>query len=219
MIELNVYSQDGKIVGKDRLPQELFDIEPNDVVLYEAVRMYMANKRRGTASTKTRAEVRGGGRKPWRQKHTGRARAGSIRSPIWVGGGIAFGPKPRDYSYTIPEKKRRLALMSALSYKVKEGKILLLDKLDIPAPKTRIFYEMLLSLGWSRGKKYLFLLDKIDDTTYKAGRNIKGVSFKDPSLLNALDVLSQDTLLFTVEGLKKFKKVFLGDRAEENERS
>ena len=215
MIELNVYSQDGKIVGKDYLPQELFDIKPNDVVLYEAVRMYMANKRRGTASTKTRAEVKGGGRKPWRQKHTGRARAGSIRSPIWVGGGIAFGPKPRDYSYTIPKKKRRLALMSALSYKVREGKILLLDKLDIPAPKTRIFHEILLSLGWSKGKKFLFLLDKIDDTVYKAGRNIKGVSFKDAGSLNALDVLNQDTLLFTLGGLKKFKEVFSANESKE----
>jgi large subunit ribosomal protein L4 len=215
MIELNVYSQDGKIVGKDSLPEKLFGVKPNDVVLYEAVRMYMANKRRGTASTKTRAEARGGGRKPWRQKHTGRARHGSIRSPIWVGGGIVFGPKPRYYSYTIPRKKRRLALMSALSYKVREGKILLLDKLEITVPKTRTFHEILLSLGWSKGKKFLFLLDKIDDTIYKAGRNILGVGFKYVGSLNALDVLSQDTLLFTLEGLKKFKERFSVNGSEE----
>ncbi|MDI6839350.1 MAG: 50S ribosomal protein L4 [bacterium] len=209
MLKLNVYSKDGNIVGEYTLPIDIFGIKPNDGAIYEAIRMYQANKRQGTASTKTRGEVRGGGRKPWVQKHTGRARAGSIRSPLWPGGGIVFGPKPRNYYYKIPRKKLRLALLSALSYKTMEGKILLLDKLDFTEQKTKLFNAMLGALGLNSKKSILFVSSNLkrEDNFYKAGRNIKGVEFKNANDLNALDVLSTDILVFPLDALKSFLEI------------
>lgn len=209
MIELNVYNQNGEIVGKRRLPSEIFEIKPNDVVIYEAVCMYQANKRQGTASTKTRAEVSGGGRKPWPQKHTGRARAGSIRSPLWRHGGVVFGPKPRDWHYWIPKKKRRLALFSALSYKAKAGKIILVDKIEISEPRTKTFKKIMENLGlYEDGKKKLFLFDRWDDNVRKSGRNIEGVMFGLVPGINALDVLLADTVVFTLPALDKLEEVY-----------
>lgn len=217
MLELNLYSIKGKIVGQKGLPDKMFKIEPNDSVIYEAVRMYRSNKRSGTASTKTKGEVRGGGRKPWRQKHTGRARAGSIRSPLWPGGGTTFGPKPRDYYYRIPHKKLKLAFFSSLSYKAKEGKIILVDKLTFPEPKTKLFKAMLGALGLdSFPKNILFVSAKIDDKFHKAGRNIKGMLFKDAKSLNAYDVLCSDTIVFSSDGLESLS-LSLGKEVKDKE--
>lgn len=214
MYELNVYSKDGKIVGKEKLPDEIFgmkEIEKSRCIgkatlalLNEAVRFYQASKRMGTASTKTRGEVRGGGRKPWRQKGTGRARAGSRRSPIWVGGGITFGPKPRDYRYHFSKKKKRLALFSALSIKAKQGKILLLDKLNMKNIKTKLFQKILYAIGLNKEKRCLFLPAVVKENVYKSGRNIRGIEFKSSISLNALDVMTFNTLVFTIDGLKAF---------------
>jgi large subunit ribosomal protein L4 len=200
-MEVTVYSKDGSIVGKRELLASIFGQKVNEILISEVIRAYMANARHGTASTKKRAEVRGGGRKPWRQKHTGRARAGSIRSPIWKGGGVAFGPKPRDYSIDMPKKKKRTALLSALSLMAKEGKILIIDEIAIEHPKTKTFYDMLKNFGFKENAKLLFTLDKTDSNVYKSGRNIPEVSFTTASDLNALAVLSTDTVIFSLKGL------------------
>ncbi|MCK4352884.1 50S ribosomal protein L4 [candidate division WOR-3 bacterium] len=211
MLKFNIYSKEGKIVGEKTLPKEIFGLKLNlsaDELIYEAVKMYQANKRQGTASTKTRGEVKGGGRKPRVQKHTGRARAGSIRSPLWTGGGTTFGPKPRNYSYKMPKKKIKLALFFALSYKAKDGKILLLDKLNFAKPpKTKLFKSMLIALGINSGKRVLFAPLKIEDIPYRAGRNINQVRFMTAKDLNALDVLHSETIVFTLDGLKSFIEI------------
>lgn len=204
MLTLNVYSKEGKIVGERTLPSEIFGIPPNDKVIYEAIKMYQSNQRQGSASTKTRGEVRGGGRKPWRQKHTGRARAGSIRSPIWVGGGTTFGPKSRDYHYRIPKKKLNLALLSTISYKVKEGKILLLDEFEFTEPHTKLFYEMIKMLGLVSKRRVLFAPQTIKTNAYLSGRNIKNVEFKSAKDINALDIAKTDVLVFPLDGLDAF---------------
>ena len=177
--------------------------------------MYQANKRQGTASTKTRAEVSGGGRKPWPQKHTGRARAGSIRSPLWRHGGVVFGPKPRDYHYTIPKKKKRKALFVALSYKAKEGDILLLQDLKFDTIKTRLFYDMLVTLGLN-DKKVLFVLDKMDKNIYLSGRNIPGVNFGLMPGINALDVLNSKVVVFTLPALDALESTYLKEKEPAN---
>lgn len=207
MLKFKVYSREGNVVGEQTLLPEIFGIEPNDKVIYEAIRMYQANKRQGTASTKKRSEVRGGGRKPWIQKHTGRARAGTIRSPLWPGGGIVFGPKPRDYSYKIPKKKLKLAFKSALSYKAKDGKILLFDKFEFPEPKTKLFANMLKTLGLDSKKAILFVHLKEDSNFYKGGRNIKNVNFRCVNSFSTLDVVGADTLVFSLESLSKLTSI------------
>ena len=206
MLKLNVYSKEGKVVNEKTLPPEIFEIKPNEEVIYEAVRMYQANKRQGTVSTKTRAEVRGGGKKPWRQKHTGRARAGTRSSPIWRGGGIVFGPKPRDYYYRIPDKKLRLALLSAISYKAKEGKIILLSDLSFSEPRTRLFVAMLQVLGLSSKKRILFSPQKLEPNVYRSGRNIKNTNFTSAKDLNVFDVVQTDVMVFPLDGLEAFIK-------------
>lgn len=203
---INIYSRDGKIVGKRELSLEIFGLSPNNILIYEAITMYKTNKRRGTSSTKTRGEARGGGKKPWRQKHTGRARAGSRRSPIWVGGGRAFGPKPKDWSYTISKKKKLLALKQVLSQRANNGKILCLENLDFRAPKTREFAELLEIIGRKASEKYLFLYTKSNENLYKSGRNIKGIGFKRIMDLNTLDIMSFDTLVFTPDGLDQLEE-------------
>ena len=201
IMQVNVYSKDGGIVGKRELPVSIFKQKINEILISEVLRAYMANARQGTASTKKRGEVRGGGRKPWRQKHTGRTRAGSIRSPIWKGGGVTFGPKPRDYNIDIPKKKKSLALLSSLSLMAKKGNILVIDEIAIEHPKTKIFYDILKNLGFKESTKLLFTLEKTDRSIYKSGRNIPGVSFSTANDLNALAVLSADTIVFTLNGL------------------
>ncbi len=206
IMEVAVYSKDGSIVGKRELSPSIFEQKVNESLISEVIRAYMANARRGTASTKKRGEVRGGGRKPWRQKHTGRARAGSTRSPIWKGGGVTFGPKPRDYGINISKKKKRLALLSSLSLKAKESKVLIIDEIAIEHPKTKAFHDMLKNFGFKESAKLLFSLEKIDGSVYKSGRNIPGVSFTTGSDLNALAVLSSGTIVFSSKGLDSLEK-------------
>lgn len=205
-MEVNLYSKDGNIVGREELPPSVFEQKVNDVLISEVVRAYRANARIGTASTKKRGEVRGGGRKPWRQKHSGIARAGSRRSPIWRGGGVVFGPKPRDYSISIPKKKKRLALLSSLSLMAKKGKVLIVDEIVMEKPNTRIFYGFLKNLGVKDGAKVLFTLDTTDENLYKSGRNIPNVSFTTAYDLNGLAVLSADTVVFSLKGLNSLRE-------------
>jgi large subunit ribosomal protein L4 len=212
-LTLNVYSQKGDIVGKKTLPSVVFGVKPNDNVIYEAIKMYQANQRQGTLSTKTRGEVRGGGRKPWRQKGTGRARVGSIRSPLWRGGGVIFGPKPRNYHYRIPQKKLKLALLSTISYKVREGRLLLLDNLDFPQPRTKLFSSMLQALGLGSKKKVLFTSKTITPNTKLSGRNIKSVSLKPAKDIHALDIAKADVVVFSLDGVDEFISRIKGEKA------
>ncbi len=204
MLELEVYNKKGKVVDKVGVKEELFGAPINKAILYEALKMYLANRRQGTAATKTRAEVSGGGRKPYPQKHTGRARAGSIRSPIWRGGGVVFGPKPRDYSYTIPKKKKKLAFCSALTSLREEGKIKILDKVEVKEGKTKELEEILNNLQIN--KKILLVVDKASEEIKRAAKNIPYLRLRDPLCLNTYDLLTTDWLLFTVDSLKKLEE-------------
>jgi len=196
----------GAQIGDIELNDSVFGIEPNEAVLYDFVKMQLANKRAGTASTKTRAEVRGGGRKPWRQKGTGRARAGSRRSPIWTGGGITFGPKPRDYSYRLPRKIRRLAMRSALSSKVKNDSIIVVDQIKIEEPKTKLMVKVLESLN--AGKKTLLVTADGDPNVVKSARNIPGVKPLKADFINVYDLLKYETLLITKDAVARIEEVF-----------
>ena len=184
------------------LPDEIFGIEPNVAVMHQVVTAQLAAKRSGTHSTKTRAEVQGGGAKPWRQKGTGRARQGSIRSPQWRGGGIAHGPKPRDYSHRTPKKMVRLALRSALSDRASEGKVVVVDDWGIDAPSTKDGVRLLESLGLrekgARPPRVLLVLDRTDDVAWKSFRNLGDrVQIILPEEMNAYDVLVSDWLVFS----------------------
>lgn len=206
MPKVPLYNMSGAQVGEMELNDNVFGIEPNQAVLYDFVKMQMANKRVGTASVKTRAEVRGGGRKPWRQKGTGRARVGSTRNPVWTGGGIAFGPHPRDYSYRLPRKVRRLAMRSALSTKVKEQSIIVIDELNFDEPKTRLMVETLQSLN--AGRKTLVVIADVDDNVTKSARNIPGVKPVRADFINVYDLLHYDTLLITKDAVARVEEVF-----------
>ncbi|HAA08707.1 MAG: 50S ribosomal protein L4 [Syntrophomonadaceae bacterium] len=206
MPKVPLYNMSGAQVGELELNDSVFGIEPNQAVLYDFVKMQMANKRVGTASAKTRAEVRGGGRKPWRQKGTGRARVGSTRNPIWTGGGVVFGPHPRDYSYKLPRKVRRLAMRSALSTKVKEQSIIVVDELSFEEPKTRLMVETLKTLN--AGKKTLVVTADADDNVTKSARNIPGVKQLPADFINVYDLLHYDTLLITKDAVARVEEVF-----------
>jgi large subunit ribosomal protein L4 len=174
--------------------------------MYDVAIMQLANRRQGTASTKTRGEVRGGGRKPWIQKGTGRARHGSIRSPIWVGGGIAFGPKPRSYRYTMPKKIKRLALKSALSAKAQSDKVIVLDSFDLKEPKTKSVLKILQNLKIDG--KVLLVTAQADEVVYKSARNLPNVHTAVADQLNVLQVLNADYLVFTREAVNRAEEVF-----------
>ncbi|MBC7075274.1 MAG: 50S ribosomal protein L4 [Syntrophomonadaceae bacterium] len=206
MPKVALYDMNGAQIGDIELNDSVFGIEPNEAVLYDFVKMQLANKRAGTASTKTRAEVRGGGRKPWRQKGTGRARAGSRRSPIWTGGGITFGPKPRDYSYRLPRKIRRLAMRSALSSKVKNDSIIVVDQIKIEEPKTKLMVKVLESLN--AGKKTLLVTADGDPNVVKSARNIPGVKPLKADFINVYDLLKYETLLITKDAVARIEEVF-----------
>ncbi|NLM89304.1 MAG: 50S ribosomal protein L4 [Syntrophomonadaceae bacterium] len=206
MPKVPLYNMSGAQVGELELNDSVFGIEPNQAVLYDFVKMQMANKRVGIASAKTRAEVRGGGRKPWRQKGTGRARVGSTRNPIWTGGGVVFGPHPRDYSYKLPRKVRRLAMRSALSTKVKEQSIIVVDELSFEEPKTRLMVETLKTLN--AGKKTLVVTADADDNVTKSARNIPGVKQLPADFINVYDLLHYDTLLITKDAVARVEEVF-----------
>ncbi|MFD2172345.1 50S ribosomal protein L4 [Tumebacillus lipolyticus] len=205
MPKVPVYNMSGSQVGEIELSETIFGITPNQHVLHEAVVMQRASLRRGTHDVKNRSEVRGGGRKPWRQKGTGRARQGSIRSPQWVGGGTVFGPTPRSYAYKLPKKVRRLALKSALSSKVNANEIFVLDALSFDAPKTKDMVKLLSNL--KVGKALLVAADQ-DANVALSARNIPGVKFVDATGINVLDLLHHDALVITKDAVAKVEEVF-----------
>lgn len=184
-----------------KLKKEIFGIEPNDCVLHDAINTARCGLRQGTYSTKTRSEVSGGGRKPWRQKGTGRARQGSIRATQWRGGGIALGPKPRDYSIKMNRKERRLALLSALSYKNKEKAIVVVDNIDLASSKTKDMLNALKSLELT-DKKVLIIMDELSENVILASRNLSNVLLMEPMELNVLDIVNADVLLFNKQALQ-----------------
>ncbi|CEK39877.1 50S ribosomal protein L4 [Paraclostridium sordellii] len=206
MPKLNILNVNGQNVGEIELAEAIFGVEVNEHVLYEVVKNQLANKRQGTQSAKTRAEVRGGGRKPWKQKGTGRARQGSIRAVQWVGGGVAFAPKPRDYRYTLPKKVRRLAMKSALSSKVQNNEIIVLDALTMEAPKTKEFAQILKNINAS--KKALVVTAEKNDNVVKSARNIEGVQAATVNTINVYDILKYDTFVITTDAVKKVEEVY-----------
>ncbi|RRJ62141.1 50S ribosomal protein L4 [Paenibacillus oralis] len=205
MPKVALFNISGSQVGEVELNDAVFGIEPNTHVLHEAVVMQRASLRFGTHKVKGRSEVRGGGRKPWKQKGTGRARQGSIRAPQWVGGGTVFGPTPRSYSYKLPKKVRRLAIKSALSSKVIDQDIIVLDALSLNAPKTKEFAAILNNLKVDR--KALVVALSYDDNVALSARNIPGVKFVAADGINVLDVLTHDKLIITKEAVQKVEEV------------
>jgi len=207
MIELALHNVKGKEIGEISLKDDIFNNKINKYLIHQVVKRYLAGKRRGTASTKNRSEVRGGGAKPWRQKGTGRARAGTNCSPIWVGGGIVFGPTPRDYSFSLPKKMKVAALKSALSDKVKNNEIIILDKLSLKENKTKKMVEILENL--KAFKKPLIIIEKEDKNIEQAIRNIKGAMALPVSKINTYDLLNQGKIIFTKEALKQIEEVLV----------
>ena len=197
-MKAKVYHQDGKVKGEMDLADGVFNADVNEQVMYLVVKSYLANRRQGTAKTKGRSEVSGGGRKPWKQKHTGNARAGSNTSPLWVRGGKAFGPSPRSYYGAIPKTLRKIALASALSSRAKEEKISVVSGITCDAPKTRTIASMIdaLSLG---GKRILLVIDPASKNVYLSGRNIRNLTVRPASEINAYDVLNNDAIVFGSE--------------------
>lgn len=206
MPTVKIYNMLGKEAGEMELSADIFGIEPNAAVLHSAVVNYLANQRQGTQSTKTRTEVSGGGRKPWRQKGTGHARQGSIRAPQWTHGGIALGPKPRSYNYVLPKKMRRLALKSALSSKVADGALLVLDELKLDEIKTKTVVAMLTALNADR--KVLLVLPEKNDVAVKSARNIPGVKTALVNTINTYDILNADKLIVVKDAVAKIEEVY-----------
>jgi len=206
MPKVAVYNVSGVEVGEIELSDSIFGIEPNKNVLYDAVIMQQASQRSGTHKVKGRSEVRGGGRKPWKQKGTGRARQGSIRAPQWKGGGIVFGPTPRSYAYKLPKKVRRLAIKSALSSKVIANEIIVLDQLSFSHPKTKEFAAVLKNLNIDR--KALIVTSSFDNNVALSSRNIPGIKFVTADGINVLDVLVYDKLIITKDAVGKVEEVF-----------
>ncbi|MDQ0160405.1 50S ribosomal protein L4 [Alkalibacillus salilacus] len=205
MPKVALYNQAGSQVGDAELAENVFGIEPNEVVLHDAVVMQQANMRQGTHKVKGRSEVSGGGRKPWRQKGTGRARHGSIRSPQWVGGGTAFGPTPRSYSFKLPKKVRRLALLSALASKVKSDEIYVLDELNFEAPKTKEVVTLLSNLNID-GKALIVTANENENVALSAN-NLQGVEVLTVDDINVLDLMKHDALLITKEAAEQAGEV------------
>lgn len=206
MPKVAIYNVSGQEVGDIELSESVFGVEINQHVLYEVVKNQLANKRQGTQSAKTRAEVRGGGKKPWRQKGTGRARAGSIRAPHWKGGGVIFAPKPRDYSYSVPKKVKRLAMKSALSSKVQNSEIVVLDELNLSAPKTKEMVSILSNIKVA--KKALIVTAENNENAIKSSNNIAGVQTVTVNTLNVYDILKYDSFVITKEAVKKVEEVY-----------
>lgn len=204
---IDVLSKDGSKVNSIELNQDIFGIEPNQHVLFEAVQLQRASLRRGTHAVKNRSEVRGGGRKPFRQKGTGNARQGTIRAPHYRGGGVVFGPTPRSYSYKMPKKMRRLALRSALSAKANEDVLTVVDNISLDAPKTKEFQAVLANL--KADKKVLLVLENENVNIELSSRNLQGVTVLTPENLNVLDILSADRVIFTEGAITKAEEVLL----------
>ena len=206
MAVVDVFDIEKKKVAEVDLNDAVFAAEVNEAIIYDVVKMQLASRRSGSASTKTRSDVRGGGKKPWRQKGTGRARAGTSRSPIWRGGGIVFGPHPRDYSYSIPKKVRKKAIISALSMKFKENKMLVLKDFPMEKISTRIFKGVvdLFSL-----KKALFVIDETNEVLLKSSRNIKNVKMIRSEGINVYDILNHEHLILLEPSVKKIEGALL----------
>ncbi|MDT2612820.1 50S ribosomal protein L4 [Enterococcus dongliensis] len=200
-----LFKQDGTQNGDITLNEEIFGIEPNESVVYDAIVMQRASLRQGTHAVKNRSAVRGGGRKPWRQKGTGRARQGSIRSPQWRGGGIVFGPTPRSYSYKLPKKVRRLAIKSVLSEKVAENNLVAVDALSFDAPKTKVFKQVLSNL--SIDSKVLVVLETENEVAGLAARNLSNVTVTTSNNVTVLDVVANDKILATQTALTQIEEV------------
>lgn len=204
MPNVSLFKQDGTTNGEVTLNEDIFGIEPNESVIFDAIIMQRASLRQGTHAVKNRSAVRGGGRKPWRQKGTGRARQGSIRSPQWVGGGVVFGPTPRSYQYKLNKKVRRLALKSALSQKVAEGNLIVLDQLTFDAPKTKEFAKVLTNLNVD--SKVLVVMDTDNDFATLSARNLPHVTVLGENGLNVLDIVSNNKLVLTQAALSKVEE-------------
>ncbi len=206
MLKIDVYNMEGKKAGDIELKEEIFGIIPNEEIVHSVIVNYLANQRQGTQSTKTRAEVSGGGKKPWRQKGTGRARQGSIRAPQWIKGGIALGPKPRSYSYKINKKEKKLAVKSVLSSKLAEENIVVLDKLELKEIKTKNMVKVLdnLKIG---GKIFILLPEQNNNVRYSS-RNIEGVKTGLVTNMNAYELLNCDKIIVTLDAVKKIEEVY-----------
>ena len=206
MLKTNVLDMSGKVVGEIELSEAVFGVEVNESVVHDAVKNHLANRRQGTQSALTRAEVSGGGRKPWRQKGTGRARQGSTRAPQWTHGGIVFAPKPRDYSYTLNKKTKRLALKSALSAKAATECIVVINEIKMDAPKTAEFAKFLAAVNAT--KKPLVVTAAADQNVVKSGRNIPGCEVTFANLLNVYDIVNASKLVVDKAALAKIEEVF-----------
>ncbi|MGN0584866.1 MAG: 50S ribosomal protein L4 [Ruminococcus sp.] len=206
MAKISVFDMAGKAVSETELADAVFGITPNEAVMHAMVVNYLANQRQGTQSTLTRTEVRGGGRKPWRQKGTGHARQGSIRAPQWTHGGVALGPKPRDYRYALNKKVRRLAMKSALSTKVLDNNIIVLDTLAVDAYKTKTIVEMLKALNVEG--KALLVTAEADSKVIKSAANIEGVKTAAVNTLNVYDILNYDKFIVSKDAVAKIEEVY-----------
>ncbi|MEN8263864.1 MAG: 50S ribosomal protein L4 [Nitrospirota bacterium] len=208
MPQVEIINKQNKSVGKAELPEDIFSVEVKKGLLHEVVVNHLANKRQGNACTKTRGLVRGGGRKPYKQKGTGRARQGSIRSPLKRGGGTVFGPQPRDYSYKLPKKVKWLALSSALAAKFADEQITVIDELSVSEPRTKLVVEMLKELGLK--KNILMIVPEKNEALEMAARNIPGVNVARVNELNVYSVLSHEKLLIARDAIEKMKEAYLG---------
>lgn len=202
MAEFDIKDKNNKSIGKINLPEEVFGVDAKTGVVHDAVVNFLANQRQGTHATKTKGLVRGGGKKPWKQKHTGRARSGSNRSPLWRGGGIIFGPQPRDYSYELPRKAKKLALNAVLSGKLSDGEITVIDDLVIEKPRTKDMISILRNLGLE-GEKTLIVLPEKNENVMLSARNIPGITVKRASDLNPYEVAVHKRLLMTKQAVEK----------------
>lgn len=206
MPEIEIRDRNNSIVEKVTVSEDVFGREVRADLLHEAVVNYLANQRQGTHAVKTRGMVRGGGKKPWKQKHTGRARHGSIRSPLWKGGGVVFGPQPRDYGYKMTKKQRRLALKTALSAKLRDGELLVVDSMEFDRPRTKDMIALLKGLGIDNGSVLVVVPEK-DDNVYLSARNIPRVDVVRAADLNTYDLLVHNRVLMTREALMKVQEV------------
>ncbi|WP_291635537.1 50S ribosomal protein L4 [Clostridium sp.] len=206
MLTLDLFNKEAQKVGDIQLNENIFGVEINTDAMHQVVVAQLANKRQGTQSAKTRAEVRGGGIKPWRQKGTGRARQGSIRAPQWIHGGIVFAPKPRDYRMSVPKSMRRVAFKSALSCKVAENEMIVIDSLDFDSPKTKAMLEILSAFG---AKKTLIVVETSNENIYKSARNIPGVQVSPVNNLNVYDILKYEKFIVTKDAVSKIEEVYI----------
>ena len=204
-MKIDLRKRDGSLAGEQvEVSEQVFGIKPNAHVMYQAVRAYMTNSRQGTVSTKTRSEVSGGGRKPWKQKGRGTARAGTIRSPLWVHGGRVFGPLPKDYHFALPKKMKRLARLSALSTKAQQNEIVVVEDFTLDMPKTREMYRILQGLGLE-SKKTLMLTPQADANLVRAGRNIPKLAILPAVMASTYDILNCEILLMQKSALEKLE--------------